>query len=76
MSELLAAPKKRKSRLKLFIWTGFSPDYTNGLAFAVAKDETEARELVLKERGYVYEWGNLEIRPITRKVARAVSGGG
>ena len=63
--------------MKLFIWTGFSPDYTSGLAFAIAKDETEARALIEKERGFkVYEWGELEVRPLNRKVARCVSGGG
>ena len=35
-----------KSKLKLFVWTEFSPDYTSGLAFAIAKDEPEARKLV------------------------------
>ena len=29
-------------KLKLFIWDGFCPDYTGGLAFAIAKDEEEA----------------------------------
>jgi hypothetical protein len=62
--------------MKLFIWTDFCPDYTSGLAFAIAKDETEARALIEKERGFaVYEWGTLEVRPLTRKVARCVSGG-
>ena len=61
--------------MKLFIWTGFCPDYTSGLAFAIAKDEAEARKLVIKERGYEpYEWGNLEVRRLDRRVARSVSG--
>jgi len=63
--------------LKLFIWTSFCPDYSSGLAFAIAQDETEAREMVEKEMGYdIYVWGDLEIVPLTDKVARAVSGGG
>lgn len=67
----------RKNHLKLFIWTGFSPDYTNGLAFAIAKDETDAKKLVEKERGYdIYDWGDLEIKPLTRRIARSVCGGG
>ena len=65
-----------KTRLKLFIWTEFCPDYVGGLAFAIAKDETEARKLIEVERGFtVYDWGTLEIRPVTRKVACCVSGG-
>ena len=64
-------------KLRLFVWTGFSPDYTDGLAFAVAKDETEARKLVEKERGYtVHTWGDLTIYPLTKRIARSVSGGG
>lgn len=72
--------KKRETitdDLRLFIWTGFCRDYTSGLAFAIAKDEAEARDLIEKERGFeVNEWGKLEIRPLTKKVARCVSGGG
>ena len=64
-------------KLKLFIWTGFCPDWSSGLAFAIAKDETEAKKLIIKERGMeVYRWGDLEIRPLLRRVARCVSGGG
>ncbi len=64
-------------KLRLFVWTGFCPDYTSGLAFAIAKDETDARKLIEKERGYdVYTWGDLTIYPLTKRIARSVSGGG
>jgi hypothetical protein len=63
--------------MKLFIWTQFSPDYSSGLAFAIAEDEAEAKKLIISQRGYeVYTWGNLEIRRLDQKVARCVSGGG
>lgn len=63
--------------MKLFIWTRFSPDYTGGLAFAIAKDETDARKQIEKEYGSeVYTWGTLEIKRLDRRVARCVSGGG
>jgi len=63
--------------MKLFIWTGFCPDYTSGLAFAIAKDEPEARKLLIKEWGHEpYEWGDLEVRRLDWRVARAVRGGG
>ena len=66
-----------KAKLRLFIWTGFCPDYTSGMAFAIARDETDARKQIEKERGHeVYEWGELEIKPLTRRIARSVSGGG
>lgn len=62
--------------LRLFVWTDFSPDYTSGLAFAIAKDETDARKQITKQRGYeVYTWGDLKIYPLTKRIARCVSGG-
>ncbi len=78
---------KTKSKLKLFVWTNHCTDWTPGLAFAIAEDETEARALIKKEGDGVStigdssyldhcNWGNLEIREITSKVARRVSGGG
>ena len=63
--------------MKLFVWKNFSPDYSGGLAFAIAKDQQEAMRLVEEERGHeVLEWGELEVLPINVKVARSVSGGG
>ncbi len=63
--------------MKLFVWRNFSPDYTSGLAIAIAKNETEARQLIETERGYhVYEWGDLTVYPLTRKMAVSVVGGG
>ena len=66
-----------RGKLKLYVWTGFNPDYYDGLAFAIAHDEEEARQLVEKQRGVeVSEWGKLEVHPIDRHIARCVSGGG
>lgn len=63
--------------LKLYIWTGFCPDYSSGLAFAIAKDEVEARKLIEKDKGHsIDDWGELEIRPLNYRVGRSVSGGG
>lgn len=60
---------------KLFIWTNFCSDYTEGLAFAIARNESEARKMIKKEHSYVFDWGKLEIRDVNVRVARAVSGG-
>jgi len=66
-----------KTKLKLYIWKDFCPDYTSGLAFAIAKDETETRKLVEKQTGlWIHDWGELEVRPLSRRIARAVTGGG
>ncbi len=62
--------------MRLFIWTNFCPDYSGGLAFAIAKDEADARKQIEKMRGYpVYDWGDLEVKRLDRRVARCVSGG-
>lgn len=64
-------------KLKLFVWTEFSPDYTDGLAFAIAPTEEAARKLVIKAHGYsTSDWGTLTVYPLTRRTAFAVSGGG
>lgn len=66
-----------KNAMKLFVWTDFSPDYTSGLAFAIAKDETEARAQIVKECGYNPDtWGKLKVHRLDRRIARYVTGGG
>jgi len=74
------APRKLahvKGNMKLFIWTDFCPDYFGGLAFAVAKDEQAAREMIVRANGgQPYDWGKLEVRSLSTSVARCVSGGG
>jgi hypothetical protein len=63
--------------LRLFVWSGFCPDYTNGLAFAVAESIEQAQELVTKENGYEpFEWGTLQVFDFTEARAFCVSGGG
>jgi hypothetical protein len=63
-------------KLKLFVWDDFNPDYSSGLAFAIAETEEEAKELVEKERGRsAYEWGCVKVFPIDEKVAFSVGGG-
>lgn len=62
--------------LKLYIWTGFCPDYTGGLAVAIADDMAEAKRLVEAEHQplCIWEWGTLEIHDI-KKCAYCVEGG-
>jgi hypothetical protein len=62
--------------LKLYVWTEFDPDYYPGLAFAIAENEVEARELVVGNlRDKPGEWGILEVHPINQKIAYSVFGG-
>lgn len=69
-------PRKNDTELKLFVWTDFAPDYTGGLAFAIAKTEEDARKMVIGQYGInPSDWGDLHTLPLTRKVSFAVGGG-
>lgn len=66
-----------KTNLKLYIWTGYYPVYTGGLAFAIAESEEAARKLIDDKRGHTirdFEWGDLEIRPLNEPVAYELCG--
>lgn len=62
-------------KLEVFVWEGFNPDYTDGLAFAIAETKEEAKKLVL-DGGCVFDWGDLTIMEKVDKCAFRVSGGG
>jgi hypothetical protein len=63
-------------KLKLYVWDEFHPDLYSGLAFAIAVDESEARQLIEKELGYSpSNWGMVKRFPLNSKIAKAVSGG-
>jgi len=63
-------------KLKLFVWEEFSPDWSGGLAFAIAKDETAARKMIEEKVGYSpTDWGKLTIYPMNKPIAFAVCGG-
>lgn len=65
-----------RKRMKLFVYTDFCPDYSSGLAVALAHTEDEARKQIEAYRGYkVYDWGTLAVFPVSRKMAQCVSGG-
>ena len=79
ITELLDhAEKSHNSRLKLYIWSDFCKGYTDGIAFAIAETENEARHMVMDETGdngyRDLSWGEVEVRNIS-KHARYVYGG-
>jgi len=64
-----------KPRLQLFVWQAFSPDYNDGLAFAIAENVEAAMKLIIEEVGYdPTDWGSVEVFPIA-PVAFACTGG-
>lgn len=75
---------KEASGLKLYVWHGFGTDYTDGLAFAIASSEEEAKQLVLEYIGLEDkpdildddEWGELTVHSLSTPIAGAVFGGG
>ena len=63
-------------KLRLFVWNGFCPDYTDGLAFAIARDEKDAKKLIEEDYGIpVSDWGDLHVYPSTKRHGESVSGG-
>jgi len=68
--------EKEKRELKLYVFEDYCPDYTGGLAFAIATGEKDAKRLIENKRGLrVYDWGSMSVYPLTKKVAFQVSGG-
>lgn len=62
--------------LKLFVWENFNPDYSDGLAFAIAENINQAQELVIAKKGHnLSNWGIVKEFPIA-PIAFEVSGGG
>ena len=63
--------------MKLFVWDEFAPDYSDGLAFAIAESETQARELIVDKHGYPPDvWGNVQVFELNNPIAFCVSGKG
>ena len=75
------SPKDRGVR-RLYVWTGFCPDYSDGLAFAIADSLEEAKEHVKKTRlvnrpwdDGLDSWGELHVHGLREKVCYFVDGG-
>lgn len=65
-----------KKKLKIYVWENFSPDYTDGLAVAIAETIQEAQKLIEDARGFkVYDWGDC-VEHELGKFARSVGGDG
>lgn len=66
--------------MKLYVWTEFEPEYTPGLAFAIADNVDEARELVKRKFREQFKFdannfGSVEEFELTEKIAFARCGG-
>lgn len=66
-----------RKEMRLFVWTGFCPDWTDGLAFAIAETCEQAMAMITDKLGYgIVTWGTLEVHSMSVPVAYAVHGGG
>jgi len=57
-----------------FVFEGFVPGYSDGLAFAIAETIEEAKSLI-EPNGNCYDWGILIVHNLDEKVAYSVCGG-
>ena len=80
------------TKLYLFVWTNVFADYTSGMGFAIAENEKEAVDMLIKKHGCYcseyagerYECDNHKdlrtvipkVHELTERVCYAVSGGG
>lgn len=73
----LQQERQPKGELKLYVWYGFQPGWSGGLAFALARTAAEARVSVQKEYGdKVSTWGALRVHRVEAGRAGAMAGGG
>jgi hypothetical protein len=76
-AEIVTTSSEPLGPLALYVWTQFSPDYSGGLAVALAHNESLARDQIETAMGYnPSDWGDLEVHPLDKPMAAAVSGGG
>ncbi len=70
--------------MRLYVWENYCPDYTSGLAIALANSLGEAKNLIRKEynfgfgvgcAGYEPKWGEFKTYAIDSPIAFEVSGG-
>lgn len=66
--------------MKLFVWDEFLPDWSDGLAFAIAENIEQAKDLIKAKLGcgleFDLEWGSVQEFPITEAIAFYRGGGG
>lgn len=63
-----------KKTLHLYVWEGFCPDNTSGLAFVIAESLKEAQEKIKRKMtSEPDDWGELSIHPVKASFGGAVS---
>lgn len=63
--------------LKVYVWDKFNPDYSCGLAVAIAPNVETAQRMIIEKMGHnPLEWGECKEFDLDDPVAFAVAGGG
>lgn len=62
--------RKTLENPKLYVWNQFYRDHLDGIAFAIADNETQAREMIINLHGHnSMDWGPLTIMPVNKAAA-------
>lgn len=65
----------KRKKLKLFVWTNFCPDWTGGLAVALAENLEQAQEMIKKNHTHIHNWGDLTVYELNEPMSESVTGG-
>ena len=61
--------------MSLYVWSEFNPIFCDGIAFALATSEEDAKEQIREVYGRAdLPWGSVEIIPITQRYANCRRG--
>ena len=67
----------KEKKLKLYVFEEFGDGYFDGLAFAIAHNEEEAKRLIKANMGHggTDDWGKLKVYPINHHIGIGICGG-
>ena len=67
-----------ENKMQLYVWDQFAPDYSDGLAFAIAESLSDAQVLVAGDDPFqipVSDWGPVTIHDLDKPFFKSVTGG-
>lgn len=73
----LRAENEKLREMRLFVWSDFYRDYTNGMAVVIAPNLYDAQKLLINH-GWTFTdgWGDVKEFPLSEPHVFAVAGGG
>lgn len=64
----------KAKKLKLYVWEEYAPDWSDGLAFAIAESEEKAIELLTAIDGFLGDCGPVAVYDISEIAFRQPGG--